>query len=236
MESRVCRHLSIRGCTIRRIFLLNLLFAALVAVMYSEAGASDFANGFQWWSDIDFEVPMSRHWSVIYQQEFRMGEDGRTLYYFHSDIGLIYEGLAEWLGVGLNYRQVYQKDDAGDFQPENRPHLNVVVKDSLGRIRWSNRSRVEYRDRTTGEDTWRYRNLTTLRLPVELLGFEPYVADEVFINTDGTGYAANRLYAGGTLALGRNVEFDLYYLWESSPANGGTDNIQALGTALAFRF
>ena len=106
------------------------------------------------------------------------------MFYHHWDLGFAYEGLAEWLSVGLNFRQMFEQDSKGIWRQENRPHLNVILKGNLFDCSVSNRSRLEYRDKEVSEDLWRYRNKTTLKFPFELtaLKLQPYVADEVFID------------------------------------------------------
>ncbi|MBE0536771.1 MAG: DUF2490 domain-containing protein [Phycisphaerae bacterium] len=212
--------------------------AAVWAVLGPGPCLADNASGFQWWSTVELKTDLNTDWSTAFEEEFRIDADRGKVYYHQSDIGLTYKGLAEWLDVGLNFRKVYQQDDAGDWRQENRPHVNLTVKDTFSGIKWSNRSRVEFRDIESRHNFWRYRNKTTLELPWELtaLKLKPYVADEVYINLDGSGYSRNRFSAGGLLNLTRSLKLDIYYLWQSTVANGGTDTIHALGTKLALRF
>jgi len=212
--------------------------AAAWAVFGSGPCLADNASGFQWWSTVVLKTDLNTDWSTAFEEEFRIDADSGKVYYHHSDIGLTYGGLAEWLDVGLNFRKAYQQDAAGDWQQENRPHINVTVKDSFGGVKWSNRSRFEFRDRDGRDDIWRYRNKVTLQPPWELtaLKLKPYVAEEVFINMDGSGYSGNRFSAGGVLNVTKSLQLDIYYLWQSTVANGGSDNIHAVGTKLALRF
>jgi len=211
--------------------------AVCAALCLFGAGACMGGNstGFQWWSTANFKVEVDEDWSVAFEEELRLGDN---LFYHHSDIGLIYGGLEDWVDVGFNFRRAYQRNDAGDWQDENRPHLNVTFKDTFAGVKWSTRSRFEFRDRDGREDIWRYRNRFMLELPWELtaLKLKPYVSEEVLINMDGSGFSSNRFIAGGVIALARNVKLDLYYLWQATRAGGGTDDVHALGTKLVFAF
>ncbi len=83
---------------------------------------------------------------------------------------------------GVQLRQIFEEDSMGEWQQENRPHLNATLTGKVSGLSVSNRSRLEYRDREAQQDTWRYRNKLTMNLPVELtpLKLQPYFADEVF--------------------------------------------------------
>jgi hypothetical protein len=214
-----------------------LAIAAALAILRPASCLANDATGFQWWSTAASKVDITSDWYTAVEEEFRLDDDS-GLYYHHWDVGLGYSGLAEWVDLSFNFRQVYQEDDDGEWRQENQPHVNVTFADTFAGIACSTRSRFEFRDRLGGEDNWRYRNKVTFGLPWELapLKLKPYLADEVFIDMDGEGYSRNRFSAGGVLALAKGIKLDLYYLWQSTRADSGTDNIHALGTKLVFLF
>ncbi|UCF43725.1 MAG: DUF2490 domain-containing protein [Planctomycetota bacterium] len=194
-------------------------------------------SGFQYWSAAGFNFDLDKEWTVTFEEQFRLGDEGGNLYYHHSDISLVYKGFADWLDVGAGFRKAYEDRD-GTWRQENRPHISVTLKGKLGDIAVSTRSRFEYRHREQKEDVWRYRNKVTFKLPCELteLKLKPYLADEVFINFNDEEYAGNRFYSGVAFNITKNVKADIYYLWQSSRATPGRDDIHALGTKLTFRF
>lgn len=141
--------------------------------------------------------------------------------------------------AGLNYKQVFERTDSeGEWKQENRPHLNITLKGRLFDLGLSSRSRFEYRDRENKKDLWRYRNKVTVKFPLELTSFklQPYLADEVFINFDEEDFNKNRLYAGLSLKLSKNIKGEVYYLWQSSKSGGDWKDINVLGTGLKFYF
>lgn len=214
------------------------IFAGLFAALCTRPAYADDKTGFQYWSTADAVVDINKDWKTVFEQEFRLGDDGGHLYYRHSEIALIYKGLANDIDIGFNFRKVYTEDDTNIWRQENRPHLNVTFRKTLGSIDFSTRSRLEYHDNELTDDFWQYRNLFTFTLPFELtsLKLKPYVADEIFIKLNGEGYSANRVYAGVAFNLHKNIEAAVYYVWQSTRTSPGRDDIHAVGTKLIFNF
>lgn len=214
------------------------VFAAIFTAVCAQPACANDRSGFQYWSTADAVVNINKNWKTTLEEELRLGDDGGHLYYHHSDIGLIYKGLGDYIDIGLNFRKVYVEDDSNTWRHENRPHINLTLKKKLGSIAFSTRSRLEYRDVEQKAETWRYRNLFTFKLPCELtsLKLKPYVADEIFMNLNGEGYAGNRVYGGVAFNLSANINTAIYYVWQSARANPGRDDIHAFGTKLVFNF
>ena len=196
------------------------------------------ASGFQYRSLLNFETPLNKDWKTTFQQEMHFGNDGGHLFYQHYDLGLVYKGLGDWIDVGFNFRKGFKEDSTDDWTQENRTHLNVTLKDKIGDIDISTRSRLEFRNFENKEDLWRYRNKVTFKFPWELtpLKLKPYVADEIFINLDDRGFIANRVYGGVTFNLLKNVKTAIYYVWQSARTSPGRADIHAFGTKLVFNF
>lgn len=175
---------------------------------------------------------------LTFQEEFRLGDDAGRFYYHHSDLGVIYGGFAQWLDVGVNYRQIFERDGKSNWSRENRPHLNITLKGQMFDLDLSSRSRFEYRDRENNKDIWQYRNKVTVKLPTQPT--EPkiqfYVADEVFFNFGEQGFSRNRLYSGASFTLSKDITAGVYYMWQSSKSGGSWEDINVLGTQLKFRF
>ncbi len=211
---------------------------AIIVTLISEVCFASDDGDFQYWSTADFSFDIDRDWKFTFQEEFRLKESGGHLYYHHSEVGFVYKSFADWIDLGFNYRQVFEKDSEGEWKQENRPHLNVTLKGKLFDLDVSDRSRFEYRDRENKEDVWRYRNKVTVKLPFELteLKLKPYLADEVFITLNDDNVDRNRLYAGVSFKLAKNLKGDVFYLWQSSRSSSDWTDINVLGTALKFSF
>ena len=193
---------------------------------------------FQLWSTATAAFDINEQWRGTVEEELRFEDDAGTLGYHHTDIGLAYSGLADWLTIGLNYRQVFSKNSNEIWTQENRPHLNLTLNGDILGLSVANRSRFEYRDRENNEDMWRYRNKTTVKLPFQLTdaGLQPYVADEIFINFGESDISRNRLYSGVTLKLSETLSGSIYYLWESTKSTHEWNDINVLGIQLKLRF
>jgi len=193
---------------------------------------------FQFWSRASASFDINEDWTATFGEEFRFGDHAGQLYYHHSDLGVVYKSLADWIDVGANYRQVFQKDSAGQWRPENRPHLNVTLKGQVSGLDLSNRSRLEYRDRENKKDLWRYRNKIALKLPVKLtqLKLQPYISDEVFISFNAEDFDQNRLYGGFYFELSKNLRADVFYFRQSSKSGGVWKDANVVGAYLKFLF
>jgi len=216
----------------------HFVIAVISIALFSEVCLASSDGDFEYWSSVGFDFDIDKDWTVIFEEEFRLGDGAGNLYWHHSDLGLVYKGLADWIDFGFNYRQIFEKDSKGQWRPENRPHLNVTLKGRLFDLDLSDRSRLEYRDRENQTDVWRYRNMFSVTSPLEFteLKLKPYLADEVFISLDGAGYHMNRLYSGVSFKLAKNIGVGIYYLWQSTKSGGGWIDTNAIGTQVKFNF
>ena len=212
--------------------------AVMTVVLISEICFASDDGDFQYWSTASVSFDIDKDWKFTFKEEFRLKESGGHLYHHYSDVGFVHKSFADWIDLGFNYRQVFEKDSKGKWRQENRPHLNVTLKGKLLGLDVSDRSRFEYRDRENKEDVWRYRNKVTVKLPFELteLKLKPYLAEEVFITLNDDNVDRNRLYAGVSFKLAKNLKGDVFYLWQSSRSSGDWTDINVLGTALKFNF
>lgn len=193
---------------------------------------------FQYWNTEGMSVKLDKNWKIELGEEFRFGDDAEDFYYQHSELGLIYSDLFKWLDAGVNYQLVYEEKD-DDWQYENRPHLNAILKYDVRGLKLTDRNRLEYRDKEGGhDDGWRYRNKVTVKLPLQLTRFkiQPYAADEVFIDFNEEKFNRNRLYCGADFKIFKNLKGELYYLLQVSEKNNKWTDINALGTKLKFAF
>ena len=215
-------------------------FAVIVIaiLLISETCFASDDGDFQYWSKAGASFDIDKDWKFTFAEEFRLGNDAGDFYRHHSDLGLVYKSLVDWIDLGFNLRWVFEKDSEDKWRQENRPHLNITVKGKLYDFDVSDRSRFEYRDRENKKDFWRYRNKVTVKLPLELtaLKLQPYLADEVFINFNEDDFNRNRLYSGLSLNLSKNIKAEVYYLWQSSRSGGDWKDLNVLGTQLKFSF
>ncbi len=215
------------------------LILTVTSVLFASEVCFAFDDGdFQFWSTANASLDINKDWKATFEEELRLADDAGQLYYHHSDLGFVYKSFADWIDVGANYRQVFQKDSKGQWRRENRPHLNITLKGKLFSFDMSDRSRLEYRDRENKADVWRYRNKFMVKLPVELtgLGLQPYVAEEVFIHFNEEDFDENRLYSGVAIKLSKAIKGEVYYLRRSTKPGGDWKDSNVLGVNLKFYF
>ncbi len=216
---------------------LRFIRIIVIVVLISETCLAFDEGDFQLWDTTGFSFDLNKDWKVTFEEELRFQDEGSRLYYHHSELGFVYSGYADWVDFGLNYRQVFSRNSTDDWVTENRPHVNITLKTKLAGLNLSDRSRLEFRDRNEKDDIWRYRNKFTVKFPkLAILQMQPYIADEVFINLNQEGYNNNRLYAGSSFELVKNIKADIFYMWQSTKSNGGRKDINVLGFKLKFAF
>jgi hypothetical protein len=192
---------------------------------------------FQYWNTETISCKLDEDVTITLEEEFRFADDAGDFVYQHSDLGLEYFGIADWLVLGANYRHIFEKS-GGEWVENNEPHLNATIKWKAVGLSFSNRVRLVYRNRETGEDGWIYRNKFALK-PLKKftkLSIQPYIADEIFIDFDDNRFTRNRLYTGFELPLSENIKAGLFYLWQTSKSRGTWIDCNVLGTNLKISF
>jgi hypothetical protein len=222
----------------RKMVKSKLLIVMLVAVLLSVAGISHGKEDSQIWSDASLSLRMSDYWKFTFSEEFRFN-DGDSIYH-HSDVGISTDKLFENVEVGLNYRLYYHRKGSGEeWKQVHSPHFNFTYKSDLFELPISNRSRFQFLDNEEGLDYWKYRNKTTLKLDklFTIYKFKPYVSNEIFVSlTDDTQINRNRLSAGLTYKLSKNVDMKMFYLWQSSKKNKEWLDMDVLGFSFKLKF
>ncbi|MHC4619159.1 MAG: DUF2490 domain-containing protein [Planctomycetota bacterium] len=192
----------------------------------------------EYWQQIGLSHDINEDWVVHAEQEFRAGRRNGNPYLHNVNVGLVYKNLTDWLDIGADFKKEYEKDSAGKFRGENRPHLSLLFKGKLLDIDAGNRLRVEYRDRENKEDIFRLRNQVKLKFPVKFtkLALQPFVAEEFFVNLGDNNVSQNRLSAGFSSRPAKSVEIRVYYMWKTSKIPGGWEDTNVIGTGLVLRF
>jgi len=210
--------------------ILSMVFMIFKAYAYDD-------NDFQVWHTENQEVKINQKWKATGEQEFRLSDNGGDLYYQHYDLGFVY-GLSKNIDLGINYRQVLEKDSKGKFRTENRPHINGTIKWELFDFKFDDRNRFEYRNFETKHAFWAYRNKFGIKTPWKFTKFEiqPYLADEIFINFNSTGFSRNRFYAGLGMSFFKHLKGEIYYLRQNSNSSGNWITANVLGTKLKLIF
>ncbi len=227
----LCVNLELK--TDNRVYLVT---AVLAVLLISKSSAAD--GDFQLWNTATASLDLNKDWTATVEEQVKFGNGAGHFYYHHTDLGFVYGGLADWIDLGFNFKEVFLEEDDGHWSRENRPHVNITVKGPVGAFDVSDKSRFEYRDRENEEDLWRYVNRLKVKLPFELTKFKirPYVADQIFLNMEGRAFEKNRVYAGASFKLSKELESEIYYFWQLGRFDGRWEDTNVLGLQLNIAF
>lgn len=212
----------------------------LAAVIFCacHGAAARGAEGFEYWTTVGTCFYVGRQWHATVSELLKLGEDAQQFAYHHTDLGLVYTGLADFVDLGFNYRHAYKRYASSDWLEERRPHVNATFRSRLNRIIIANRARVEYRDKDYAPDQWRYSNKITLGLPYEFTKwrFSPFIADQFYVDLDGFHLNKNKIYSGFSFAPSKKVAAALQYVWDTDETYDEWTNTNILWLQLKFYF
>ncbi|MDP3791866.1 MAG: DUF2490 domain-containing protein [Candidatus Omnitrophota bacterium] len=213
-----------------------LCIVALIASIGANAYA--YENGdFQIWNTDVEEVKIAKDVKFFMEQEFRFGENAGEFYYQHYDWGFIF-GFDKRLDIGLGYRLVLEKYKH-KWREEDQPNATATLKFDLWKFKIDDRNRLEYRHFRFKNDSVRYRNKFSIKLPMDIakIKVSPYASDEIFISSDSTGFNENRFASGIEFDLTKNVKFDIFYMLKGNRIRGDKwNNTNVLGTKIKIAF
>ncbi len=219
---------------------VSFLLMGLVLATTIRAYAYD-NHDFQFWNTEVEEMRLNKNSKLVFEQEFRLGDNAGDLYYQHYDVGYIYE-LSKYFSAGIGYRYIKELKNKA-FRVENEPYLLAIFYWSLSGFKFDDRSRFEYHTFDYDQaDSGRYRNKLTVKFPWKFSKREiqPYLADEIFIRFNGTDLNQNRFFAGLGFIITKNLKGEIYYMLKStknySKLESTWTEANVLGTKLKLAF
>lgn len=193
---------------------------------------------FQVWNTDYEEIKLNDKSKLVFEEEFRWGNNASEFYYQHYDVGFSYD-FTKWLNAGGGYRQIYELYK-GKFKPDNDPYLTATLSGGVSGFKFDDRSRMEYNDFNHKMDFWRYRNKFTLKFPWKFtnLQIQLVVSDEIFIvfGRPSTQFNQNRFSPGISMNLTKNLKAEIYYMLQSAKSSGKWVDANVLGTKLKLVF
>ncbi len=203
---------------------IQFIFIGLAMALSARAYGYD-NHDFQFWNTDVEEWKANQHSKLIFEQEFRWGDNAGDFYYQHYDAGYVYL-LNKYFNFGGGLRYIKEKK-SGKFRDETEPYLVAFTYWDPAGFALSNRTRLEYRYYDYQLNTWRFRNKLDIKFPWKFTRFQiqPLVSDEIFIKSNGMDLNENRLYGGLAFALAKNLKGELCYMFRSTKNAGiGTWN------------
>ncbi len=183
--------------------------------------ADAFDNGdFQIWNTNAQELTIGKSTKFKMEEEFRYGNGGGDIFYQHYDWGFGW-AFDKALGIDLGYRLVLEKPKK-KWMESDEPYVNITPKFSLWKLHFEDRNRIEYRHFRFAHDHIRYRNKLAVKYPFDFKKIEiaPYVAEEIFVSSNGRGFNQNRLEQGIEFGLTKYVKMHIAYMHQSMRGKG----------------
>lgn len=214
----------------------------VIVVMWWFTG-SKASGSTQFWPAVGIGWDIYGPWMFQFEQTFYLSKDSDSDH-TKSDFTAVYKGKKDVYDIGFGF--AYQ-NGSEDTKQERRPYVYATMRGKIFERDWSNRFMVEYRNLSDSSDYWRFRNKITLNSRFESIDtrgvvlinrekFRPYLADEVFFNSNGQGFSQNRIYLGSYVKIAENIAANVYYLFQSSENSGRSwENNNILGFELTFR-
>ena len=227
-------------------------FAALIGLMISvfsvdvSAQSTVPENDFQMWNETSLTIP------VVKEQDSSGKEFERLSLVVFGNIRLGQNRLApvdERLGAGFDlklnksftfspsYIYVAAQPGRGRREFESRLRFDLSYEKKWKTFSIKDRNRIEYRFRNSRENSVRYRNKITLKVPVKSDGkeiFAPFVADEPYYDFTAGEWSRNELSLGIAKTFTKSTSAEFFYLWRHN-RSGLPKNINAIGVNLKFK-
>jgi hypothetical protein len=229
------KHLKHRG------FWLFLLCVALWNAMDTMTAAAST----EFWPSAGFVYDVNGPWMFQFKETYYYFLEDSASNHPKSDISLLYEGKNDVYDIVAGFIYV----DAGEeTKRERRPYLFATFRGKLAGNEFADRLRIEYRDISQSSDYWRFRNKLTWNSvfePLDARGirllntkkYRPYIADEIFLSSNGRGFNQNRVYAGLHFKIVNDIGANVYYLLQSlENTERRWCNNNIIGAELTLRF
>jgi len=121
---------------------------------------------------------------------------------------------------------------------ENRLRLDLTPHYPMrGKIVLTDRNRADL-DWQSGKFTWRYRNKLTVQRPftIRSYNFGPYIAAEVFYESNYQKWSTTALYAGCSFPLLERIQIEPYYEHQNNTGKSPNEKLNQLGVILGLHF
>lgn len=213
-----------------RIFFIAVILGLCIhpSLVYAKKG-----DDWQYWNDMEIQKRIAEDWALKFHTEQWLRDDFTDLYTYIFDGGVLWSPY-NFLEITPSFRYEHEKDARGRKTSEKRWYLDAVFKQTFKKIKFSDRSRIEYRDKNIGSDFWRYRNRVKAAYPLNVRGFQfsPYVSEELFWDISNHQLNQNRLAGGISWNLSKPLTLSTYYMWRSRKSGSDWNDEHILGTSL----
>lgn len=186
----------------------------------------------QFWSDVQFAIPMTKDIDFNILGTLRLGRDFNRPVDERIGTGFTFR-FGQHVSIAPNYLYIATQPVRNRRGWESRLSFPVTLRFNLEKFRLSDRNLFERRIRRPGINSWRYRNRLQVEHPVgpSKLGLSLFVADEVFYDWSLNRWPRNRFTAGGSKVFNKHFTQDIYYLRQNDGLSVPGD-LHVIGTTL----
>ena len=148
--------------------------------------------------------------------DWRSNESG--FYYQHYDFAKRIKFNNDW-STFFNYRIIGRVQDGSLSWVENRPHISIQKNISNEAIKWTLRSRQEFRFRKEKDLILRNRFRLMVKSNKHIVKIKPYIGNEFFYDIEKNKYNKNWLVLGFDLTKSQYAP-TVYYKYISDLIDG----------------
>tara|TARA_Y100001960_G_C14653491_1_gene817130 strand:- start:70 stop:690 length:621 start_codon:yes stop_codon:yes gene_type:complete len=150
--------------------------------------------------------------NILGEIDYRTNKTGS--FYRHYDFGISFPIANTW-SVAIQYRNIFTKKD-GEWILEKRPHAQIQKTIDTDPIKWSIKSRQEYRIRNGRDDALRNRFRIKGKSNKSFFNAKPHFGNEFFYDMEKQSYNKNRFTFGFDFKKGKLGIPTIYYKYDIS--------------------
>lgn len=158
------------------------------------------------------KAKLTDDWFLLSRSNIASRDRYKDWFFGYTGVSLGYQLDDRW-SVRLGYRQAWIELD--EWQVEQRPFAEAYFAKQIGDMRFSNRTRLEFRYFDYRDDELRLRNEITLQTPWKLTSLElqPYLEEEIFIGDNINQVETNWLTGGLAWRPQKGLKLKAGYRW-----------------------
>ena len=208
---------------------LSLVFLLTLATPASSQTALDQTDT-QQWNDVIFSLPITKQVDFNMLGTLRLGRDISRPVDERFGVGATWR-IGQHLSLVPAYIHIETQPFEGRKLHEDRLNIAAFLRFEANRFRFSDRNLFERRFRSPGTASTRYRNRLQVEHPVgpDKMKLAVFVSDEVFYDWSVDNWVRNRIAAGISKPLNKNLTLELYYLRQNDGRSLPGD-IHVIGT------
>jgi hypothetical protein len=192
------------------------------------------------WNIYDVEKKISPQWKMKVGEELWF-RDHAGLYYAETHLGVDYKP-SKYLAMGAEYQEIRTtrvKKKQDKWYWDQVPRIYLTPQYAYKGFLLEDRNMLEFRIREDARFTARYRNMVTLTAPWKWtrFQFQPYTANEIFLETQRNGMIEDRFFSGLKVHWWGPFYGSIFYLRQSTKsAIAKWTSLNVLGTSLKVIF